>query len=99
MTETKTLHRPTIEKVGKNYMGRMARVTIDGISVELKVPKGTRGLKEGQELPVEVEMRDWYDITSVRFDMLRGTQRETTERRLYSDGISRPHYRVLWDQR
>ena len=44
-TDTRTEHHTApIEDVGKNYNGRFAAVRIDGERIELRVPKGTRGV-------------------------------------------------------
>lgn len=87
-------HTAPTETVGKNYAGRYAAVTIDGERVELRVPKGTRGIKVGTPLTVRVEHRDYYKLNRTTIKIGVG---HTTEelRENYHDGEHAHYYLEL----
>ncbi len=89
-TTTRTITAP-IQWVGTFAGSKCCRVMIDGESVQLKVPKGSRGVKVGALLSVRIERRSWYSITRTRIDLRNGGSETTSERGEYHDG-PRDHY-------
>lgn len=81
----------TVEQVGKNYNGRYCAVTIDGTRVELRIPKGTRGIKPGGVVSVRVEWRTWFKLTRTTIKLGIGATSEDLEMD-YEDGLEHPHY-------
>ncbi len=84
-------HPVIVRDIGKNYAGRYVTVVVAGDRIELKVPKGTRGLKVGSFVTARVEHRDWFNMHRVSFNMREGTSDESVDRVQYDDGV-RPHY-------
>jgi hypothetical protein len=81
-----------IESIGKNYAGRYLAVTIGGKRIELKIPKGTRGLKVGGHVIVRNEQRDWYKLTRMEFNLRDGTESCSVLREEYHDGARHDHF-------
>lgn len=87
---TETVAVP-IRWVGWRCGQKCARVMIDGESMELRIPKGTRGVKVGALLRVRVEWRAWYTITRTTINMREGTSETVEERGEYRDGALHAH--------
>lgn len=84
---------------GMRAGSRVACVVIDGEPMTLAIPKGTRGVKVGAKLIVDVEYRDWFTITRMKFNMREGTSETTEERGEYNDGKMHAHPRVVGVER